>query len=333
MKYPTLMTTLATTLAGLSLASAAAANELTVYTYSSFNSDWGPGPQIKEAFEAECDCTLRFVSSDDGVSLLNRVRLEGMNTQADIILGIDDALMEEGRDLNLFQPHGVDLSSVPLDSALDWSDDMYVPFDFGYFAFVYDTEQIAEPASSLAELLSSDASIIYQDPRTSTVGQGMMHWMQAVYEDDVSSAWEALAQRTVTVTQGWTEAYGMFQEGEADYVLSYTTSPAYHMVAEDTDRYQAAAFDEGHVTQIEVAAMSAYTDQVELAEQFLAFIVGEEAQQILPVTNWMLPVRTDVELPDAFDQLVSPERIGYSPAEIRDSRQEWIRTWRNAVSQ
>lgn len=333
MKYPTLLTTLATTMAGLSLATAAAANELTVYTYSSFNSDWGPGPQIKEAFEAECDCTLRFVSSDDGVSLLNRVRLEGMNTQADVILGIDDALMEEGRDLNLFQSHGVDLSGVPLDSALDWSDDMYVPFDFGYFAFVYDTEQISEPASSLAELLESDASIIYQDPRTSTVGQGLMHWMQAVYGDDVSAAWEALAQRTVTVTQGWTEAYGMFQEGEADYVLSYTTSPAYHMVDEDTDRYQAAAFDEGHVAQIEVAAMSAFTEQAELAEQFLSFIVSEQAQEILPVTNWMLPVRTDIELPDAFDQLVSPERIGYSPAEIRDSRQEWIRTWRNAVSQ
>ena len=315
------------------MAASVAANELTVYTYSSFNSDWGPGPQIKSAFEAECDCTLRFVSSDDGVSLLNRVRLEGPNTQADVVLGIDDALMEEGRDLNLFQPHGLNLSEVPLSDTLDWSDDVFVPFDYGFFAFVYDTERTPEPVGSLAELLDSDASILYQDPRTSTVGQGLMHWMQAVYGEDVDAAWQALSQRTVTVTQGWTESYGMFQEGEADYVLSYTTSPAYHMVAEETDRYQAAEFSEGHVTQIEVAAVSAYTDQAELARDFLAFMMSETAQEIVPVTNWMLPVRDDVSLPDAFDRLVSPDRIGVTPTEFRDSRQEWIRNWRNAVSQ
>jgi ABC-type thiamine transport system substrate-binding protein len=31
--------------------------------------------------------------------------------------------------------------------------------------------------------------------------------------------------KTVTVTKGWSEAYGMFLDGEADMVLSYTTSP------------------------------------------------------------------------------------------------------------
>lgn len=327
------MRTTTALLATLAMAGTAAASDLTVYTYSSFTTDWGPGPQIKEGFEAQCDCTLSYVSSDDGVSLLNRTRLEGRNTEADVVLGLDDALIEEGRDLGLFQPHDLDWSDFPLADDLAWSDDIYVPFDYGYFAFVYDSEVISEPVSSMEELLSSDVSVIYQDPRTSTVGQGMMHWMQAIYGDESSAAWEALAERTVTVTQGWSEAYGMFQEGEADYVLSYTTSPAYHIVAEDTDRYQAARFDEGHVTQIEVAAISQHSDNPELAQEFLAYLMSEEAQQVLPVTNWMLPVRTGVDLPDAFDQLVTPERIGYSPEEFRDNRQAWIRTWRNAVSQ
>ena len=55
------------------------------------------------------------------------------------------------------------------------------------------------------------------------------------------------------MTPGWSEAYGLFTKGEAPMVLSYTTSPAYHMVAENTERYQAAAFREGHYLQIEVA--------------------------------------------------------------------------------
>ena len=37
----------------------------------------------------------------------------------------------------------------------------------------------------------------------------------------------------MTVTKGWSEAYGLFLEGEADMVLSYTTSPAYHLIAEE----------------------------------------------------------------------------------------------------
>jgi thiamine transport system substrate-binding protein len=37
-------------------------------------------------------------------------------------------------------------------------------------------------------------------------------------------------------------------------VLSYTTSPAYHLIAEEDPTKAAAAFAEGHYMQIEVAA-------------------------------------------------------------------------------
>lgn len=317
--------------AGLTLP--VAASNLTVYTYSSFTSSWGPGPQIKAAFEAQCDCTLTFVSSDDGVSLLNRVRLEGANTQADVILGIDDALIAEARSLGLTRPHSINWADYPLAEDLQWSDDTFVPYDYGYFAFIYDAETNTKPVGSLDDLLRSDVSIVYQDPRTSTVGQGLMLWMNAVYGDEVADAWKALAERTVTVTSGWSAAYGMFLEGEADYVLSYTTSPAYHVIAESTDRYQALSFAEGHVAQIEVGAVSAHSRQPELAEQFLTFLLSPEAQAILPVTNWMLPVRTDIDLPEIFAELPRPERIGFSADEVHANRQQWIREWRNAVSQ
>ncbi len=39
----------------------AATPNLVVYTYDSFTSDWGPGPQVKAAFEATCTCTLELV--------------------------------------------------------------------------------------------------------------------------------------------------------------------------------------------------------------------------------------------------------------------------------
>lgn len=330
--HPTVVSSLAFGVAMAAGQAAAQSETLTVYTYSSFNTEWGPGPQIASEFEAQCDCTVQYVSSEDGVTLLNRARLEGENTNADVILGLDDALIAEARELGLFQSHGINWSGVPLDQDLEWRDDLFVPFDYGYFAWIYNTENLSEPAGSFEALLNSDASLIYMDPRTSTVGQGLLHWVQAIYGDDAEAVWGDIADQTVTVTSGWSEGYNMFLAGEADYVLSYTTSPAYHQVAEDDTRYRAATFSEGHVAQIEVAGVSAYTDQPDLAQSFVAFLVTPEAQQILPVTNWMLPTRTGVELPNAFDTLARPQRIGFDPQTFAENRGDWLRTWRNGVS-
>ena len=43
---------------------------LTVYTYDAFAADWGPGPALKQGFEAQCECTLDFVSANDSISAL-----------------------------------------------------------------------------------------------------------------------------------------------------------------------------------------------------------------------------------------------------------------------
>ena len=37
----------------------------------------GPGPRFEEGFEAQCGCNVRFVSIEDGVTILSRLRLEG----------------------------------------------------------------------------------------------------------------------------------------------------------------------------------------------------------------------------------------------------------------
>lgn len=310
----------------------ASAADLTVYTYESFISSWGPGPELKKRFEAECGCSVDFVGAEDGVALLNRLKLEGARTGADVVVGLDDSLMADARAAGVVQPHRVDLAAVPLSATLKWSDDTFVPFDHGYFAFIYDSRKTASPVRSFAELVEGKARIIYQDPRTSTPGLGLAHWVRAVFKDDAPGAWRKLAANTVTVTSGWQEAYTLFLNGEADYVLSYTTSPAYHVVAENVDHYRAAAFEEGHVAQVEVAAMSAYTRNPPLASRFLAFLLSRDAQAVIPVTNWMLPVRDDVSLPPAFATLVKPSRIGFGPDVIAARRTEWVREWREAVS-
>jgi thiamine transport system substrate-binding protein len=81
-----------------------------------------------------------------------------------------------------------------------------------------------------------------------------MLWMKKLYGAEAGAAWVKLAPRIATVTKGWSEVYGLFLKGESDMVLSYTTSPAYHMIAENKRNYWAAAMTDGQYMQVETAA-------------------------------------------------------------------------------
>ena len=305
---------------------------LTVYTYDSFVTEWGPGPAVEAAFEATCGCDLQFVAAGDGAALLARLRLEGARTEADVVLGLDTNLTAAAEATGLFAPHGV--ADAALDLPVAWDDPVFLPFDWGYFAFVHDREALPNPPRSVRELADSDVSILIQDPRSSTPGLGLLLWVKATYGDEAPAIWAALADNIVTVTKGWSEAYGLFLEGEADMVLSYTTSPAYHLIAEDDPTKAAAAFEEGHYMQVEVAGAIAASDQPELARDFLAFMLSDAFQSVIPTTNWMYPAVTpEAGLPEGFETLHRPERALLYPAdEAQAARDEALAEWLAALS-
>jgi thiamine transport system substrate-binding protein len=305
---------------------------LTVYTYSSFISDWGPGPAVKKAFEAECACTLNFVGVEDGVVLLSRLRLEGTSSPADVVLGLDTNLTAEAAATGLFAPHNMDLSALQLPIA--WHDADFVPYDFGYFAFVYDSTKLKNPPRSLADLVAGNASdkILIEDPRSSTPGLGLLLWIKQVYGDQAAAVWQKLKPRILTVSKSWDEAYGLFLKGEAPLVLSYTTSPAYHIIEEKKTQYAAAEFPEGQYLQVEVAGITAHAKHPDLARKFLAFMVSSKFQDVIPETNWMFPVsKVTGGLPSAFPSLPK-KSLMIAPEDIAAHRKAWIDEWLAAMS-
>jgi thiamine transport system substrate-binding protein len=307
---------------------------LTVYTYDSFVSDWGPGPGVEKAFEETCNCDLNLVAAGDGAALLSRIQLEGTRTEADVVLGLDTNLTARALETGLFAP--LDVKPAVLDVPVEWTDEVFVPYDWGYFAFVYDKTKLAEAPDSFEALIAApeEVKIVIQDPRSSTPGLGLLLWVKAAYGDRAPEIWEALAPRIVTVTKGWSEAYGMFLEGEADMVLSYTTSPAYHLIAEEDDSKQAASFKEGHYMQIEVAGKLAGTDQPELAEQFMQFVTSPGFQSVIPTTNWMYPAVFPLDgLPKGFETLITPvDSLIIPAAEAKDVRDVALDEWLTALS-
>ena len=320
------------TVAGLMFASVAAAetNVLTVYAPDYFGSEWGPGPSIEAAFEAQCDCDLQYQTGD----LLPRLLLEGERTEADVAIGFNSDITKRARDSGMFAPHGLDLS--PLTLPLEWTDDTFLPFNYGHTAFIYDNTKL-DGFDSFEALLNApdDVRIVIQDPRSSISGLALVLWVNAVYGDEAEAAWARLAPKIVTVTQGWSESYGLFTDGEADVVLSYTTSPAYHIIAEEDLTKSAAIFEEGHYFMVELAAKLAGTDNPELADQFMAFILTEEFQTMIPTTNWSFPAAlTEDKWPEGFQELPQPETVlFYTEDEAAALRDGAIEAWRATLSQ
>lgn len=309
---------------------------LTVYTYDAFAAEWGPAPGIEVAFEEQCNCDVNFIAADSSIGALRKIQLEGEQTSADVIVGLDTNIAEAARQTNLFIEHGADTSKLALPTG-DWSDTTFLPFDYSYFSFVYNTEKVSAAPDSFQALIDmpDDFKIVIQDPRSSTPGLGLLLWIQQAYGDKAGEIWKELAPKIVTVTKGWSDAYGLFLKDEADMVLSYTTSPAYHLIAEDDKRFASAAFSEGHYLQIEVAAVVGSSKNQQLAKDFLQFMLSDTVQDIIPTTNWVYPAtKTDAGLPAGFDTLHVPEKtLLIDGLEVEKNRSNWIDQWVETLGQ
>jgi len=281
---------------------------LTVYTYDSFVSEWGPGPRIATLFEKSTGIKVSLVSKGDAGQLLSSLLLEKDKPRADLAIGIDNLLAPKALAAGLFSPYRpAPAADIPPELILD-KDWRLSPYDYGHFAIIWDSERLAAPPASLEELTLPKYArkLIIMDPRTSTPGLGLLAWSQAVYGQQWRGFWKRLRPSVLAMTPGWDSGYGLFTKGEAPLVLSYATSPAYHKEAERSERYKALSFPEGHVMQIEGAGILAGAARRRDAEKFMDFLLSPACQSELPATQWMYPANPKASLPASFSAALRP---------------------------
>ena len=314
--------------------SANVANEITVYTYDSFTSEWGPGPIVAPAFEQKTGIKVNLVSAGNGGELLQKVLLEKNNPKADVVVGFSNDILHEVLASDLFISYrSPEMDKIPEFLHFDPSFTL-LPFNYGNFAFIYDTQKIQEPPQSLEDLLNPKwkNKVILMDPRTSSVGMGLLQWTIAIYGEGYLSWWEKIKPNTLTVADGWSSGYGLFTQGEAPLVISYTTSPVYHVMYEDTQRYQTAVFPQGHLAVIEGAGILKSSTHPEQARLFIDFLLSD-AQEAIATTNIMYPVNSNTVLPDAFSAAPKPEvSLMLDANVIAKNRDKWLTEWVEVMS-
>ena len=278
---------------------------LTVYAYDTFCGDWGAAGSIIPAFEEKTGIKVTLVASGNASELLNKVMLEGDRTQCDVIVGITDDMAEKA--YGILEPY-----KSPYIDNVDPAflfDPQYrlIPFDYGFFAFILDARSGIAAPKSLSDLTKDEykGKVILIDPRGgSSVGIGLMMWTKNVLGDSWTDWWKTMSANALTMTNGWSGAWGLFTEGEAPIVISYTTSPIY----DDTGTQKALIFEEGHEATIEAAGIVKGTKHRAEAQAFIDFLLSE-GQIDLGMANAMYPVNTKIELPSEYENAPRTEKF------------------------
>jgi len=307
---------------------------LTVYAYDSFVSEWGPGPSIIEEFSKQTGYNVQLISVGNASELLRRVVLERDNPKADVVVGLPHSIMLEMINTNLFESYDAPaLAKVPDFLKIDHSN-TFIPFNYGNFSFVYDSLKVSRPPESLDDLLDPrwKGKIILMDPRTSSVGMGLLEWTVAVYQDEYLSWWKAMKPNILTIADSWSSGYGLFTQHEGPVVISYTTSPVYHIMFEQTDRYRATVFNEGNQAVIEGMGILHSSDMKDASRAFVDYMLTD-AQQTIAVANVMYPANSETALPEAFEFIPEVTKSLLLPLEIlAKNRDEWLTKWVEVMS-
>jgi thiamine transport system substrate-binding protein len=313
------------------------ADELKIYTYDALCGKGTLGELLSKEFHSKTRHTLALSCFGSVGEALNQIQIEGQSTKADLLLGVDTGFSDRARTTGLFaQIPGRFFSGIKTEAQLG-TDNLFLPFDYGYLSFIYQKTRNNKSSWNLERLTLSEfltsgeinKKIVVEDPRTSSIGFLFLRWTQKIFkrEADLKSMWSQLIPKLVTLAPSWTGAYGLFLKNEADWVLSYTSSRAYHLEKEKNNSYEALVFADGNAVQVEGVAVLKSSKKEKLINLFLDQLTSRDIQSQIPFTQWMYPVLKDTKLPISFQKLKVPKPIVLSSTLTEDDRKKMIQNW------
>ncbi|MCP4434302.1 MAG: thiamine ABC transporter substrate-binding protein [Actinomycetia bacterium] len=302
--------------------------------------------QAVEAFEEQSGATVEVVATGDSGTMLAKALLSAGAPEGDVIFGIDNTTAAEAASEPLLEQYRPEAASA-LDVALAPPGvvaDSLTPIDTSEVCVNVDASWFADNDLDLPETFDDLADPSYagllsvQSPVSSSPGMAFLLGTVETYgEDGWIDYWGRLAANDVRVSPSWDDAYyGDYtvSGGDRPMVVSYASSPPAEVVFSEGERTEPASvvMDDTCVTQVEYAGVLAGAEHPELARELLDFMLSEEWQRGLPLSNFVYPV-TDVELPEEFARWAPrPEQpVVVDVDAVATSRDDWVERWREAM--
>ncbi|MCP4362915.1 MAG: thiamine ABC transporter substrate-binding protein [Chloroflexi bacterium] len=320
---------------------------LTLMTHSSF----AISETVLQAFEQEHNVAIELLPSGDAGAALNQAILAKDNPLADLFFGVDNTFMGRALAEDIFEPYQSPLlANIPDALELD-SSHRLLPVDYGDVCLNYDKVWFAEQGLDIPQSLSDLTDPAYagllvaENPATSSPGLAFLLATIAEFDTDGDYTyldyWADLRANDVLITNGWEDAYyGYFSVpsgGERPLVVSYASSPPAEFIYADPpveESPTASVVAPGTCfRQIEFVGILQGTENRDLAETFIDYMLSQPFQEDIPLNMFVFPANENAHLPPEFVAWAQiPDTLGtVDPAEIDVNRDVWIEAWTEVV--
>ena len=306
---------------------------------------------VIQQFEDEHNVTVEILPSGDAGAMLNQAILSQDDPLADLLFGVDNTFMSRALSADLYEAYeSPALANVP--DALELDDTHHLtPVDYGDVCLNYDKAWFIEKGvpvpQSLRELTDPayNGLLIVENPATSSPGLAFLLTTIEVFGESGDYTyldfWADLRANDVLVTNGWEEAYyGDFTVGGGGtrpLVVSYASSPpaeVYYAETPPNEAPTASIVAPGTCfRQVEIVGILKGTENQDLAEQFIDFMLSESFQEDIPLNMFVFPANEQASLPDVFTQWaqIPEEPVRGDAAAVEANRETWIEAWTEVV--
>jgi thiamine transport system substrate-binding protein len=316
---------------------------LTVMTHDSFSIS----EQVLNTFTETSGIEVRFLKSGDTGTAVNKAILAKDKPLADVFYGVDNTFLSRALEEGIFENYESPLlTDIPDHFELD---PQYgaLPVDFGDVCLNYDKTYFADndlsPPENLEDLLKPqyEGLLVVENPATSSPGLAfLLATIGRFGESGYLDYWDGLVDNDLLVVNDWEIAY--YQEfsragGTRPIVVSYGSSPPFEVIyAEspiDEPPTEAVVSDGACFRQIEFVGILSGTQNRELAEEWIDFMLSPTFQEDIPLQMFVFPVNENTILDETFEKhLAVPENPAFvDPEDIANKRETWIQDWTEVV--
>ena len=316
---------------------------LRVMTHDSF----AISEEVLLIFQQENNVTVEFLKAGDTGTTLNKAILAGDAPLADVFYGVDNNFLSRALTEGIFEVYESPLlAEIPAEFKLD-PENRALPVDYGDVCLNYDPSFLNENdlpfPNSLEDLTDSKYKglVAVQNPATSSPGLAfLLATIGHFGPDGYLEFWQNMVENDLLVVNDWESTY--YTEfsrwgGPRPIIVSYSSSPAFEVLyAEepmDTPPTLVLSAPETCYRQIEFVGILNGTENRELAEKWIDFMLSTDFQEDIPLQMFVFPVNPAAVLDDVFTQFLPAEIIPafVSPDDISAHREEWIQAWTEAV--
>jgi len=312
-------------------------------THDSFAATEG----VIKAFEQANNVTVKILPSGDAGTALNKAILSKNNPIADVFYGVDNTFLSRALSEDIFEPyHSPLLTDVPDSLKLD-PQMRALPVDYGDVCPNYDKKYFADrglnPPQSIADLIKPEYKglLVVENPASSSPGLAfLLATIGRFGEDGYLDYWKSLVANEVLVVSDWETAYYTefsVHGGTRPIVISYGSSPPAEVIFAETPISEpptgVVTADRSCFRQIEFVGILKGTENRDLAEKWVDFMLSTTFQEDMPLQMFVFPANQKANLPQEFVNFttIPSETAQVSPEEIAAKREAWIKAWTEVV--